>query len=99
MAVTIDEVKKLAALARIELSDEEVKKLQGEIDSILSYIDVIQKVELPEGVSVSPHLALENVMREDGEPHAPNIFTEKMLSQAPKREGRFLKVKKILEER
>lgn len=96
MSVSIDDVKKYAELSRIELSKEEVVKLQGELDSILGYIDTIQKVEMPEGVSASPHLEIENVMREDGEPHEPGIFTEKMLKQAPKREGKFLKVKKIL---
>lgn len=96
MAVSKDEVKKLAGLSRVDLSDEEVEKMQGEIDSILSYIDVISQVELPEGVAPSPHLALENVMREDDEPHAPGTYTEDMLSQAPKRDGNFVQVKKIL---
>lgn len=96
MSVSIDDVKKYAELSRIELSKEEVVKLQGELGSILGYIDTIQKVPMPEGVSASPHLEIENVMREDGEPHEPGIFTEKMLKQAPKREGKFLKVKKIL---
>lgn len=98
MAVSVDEVKKLAELARIELSDEELEKLQGELDSIVEYIDEIQKVELPEGVSPSPHLELENVMREDEDPHEAGMYTEKMLSQAPKRKDNFVEVKKILGE-
>lgn len=96
MAVSRDDVKKLAELSRIALSDDEVEKLRGEIDAILAYVDVVQRVELPEGVAPSPHLDLENVMREDGDPHEPGMYTEKMLSQAPRREGAFLKVKKIL---
>lgn len=96
MAVSKDDVKKLAGLSRIELSDEELIKLQGDIDSILDYVDVIQKVELPEGVAPSPHLQNENVMREDGEAHEPGIHTENMLGQAPKRKDNFLEVKKIL---
>ena len=98
MSVSKDDVQKLAELSRIELSDEEITKLQGELDSIVEYIDVITKVELPDGVSPSPHLELENVMREDGEPHEPGIYTEKMLGQAPKRKDDFLEVKKILGE-
>jgi len=97
MAVTTDEVKKLADLSRIEFSDSEIEKLRGEIDAILSYIDVISQVELPDGVSASPHLDLENVMREDTHPHEPGAFTEKMLSQAPRRKGKFIQVKKILD--
>ena len=96
MAISLDEVKKLAELSRIKLGDEEMEKMRGEIDSILEYVETIQKVPLPDGVSPSPHLALENVMREDGEPHTPGAYTEAMFSQAPKRDGAFLKVKKIL---
>ena len=96
MAISLDEVKKLAELSRIALSEEEMEKMRGEIDSILEYVETIQKVPLPEGVSPSPHLALENVMREDGEPHEPGVYTEKLLSQALRREGDYLKVKKIL---
>lgn len=96
MSVTEDDVKKYADLSRIELSDEEVTTLQGELDAIVHYIDTIQKVPMPEGVSASPHLEIENVMREDGEPHEPGIYTEDMLNQAPEREGKHLKVKKIL---
>ena len=96
MSISKDEVKKLAELSRIEFSESELKILQKEIDSILEYVDVIQKVDLPDGVAPSPHLALENVMREDGEPHEPGIYTEKMLSQAPRRKGNFVEVKKIL---
>lgn len=98
MSIPKSDVQKLAELSRIEFSDEELEKLCADIDSIVSYIDDIQQVELPEGVSPSPHLALENVMREDGEPHEPGMFTEQMLSQAPRRKGAFVEVKKILGE-
>ena len=96
MAISKDEVKKLAELSRLDLTEVEVEKMQGEIDSILSYIDVIQRVSLSETDNPSPHLENRNVLREDGTPHEGGKFTEALLSQAPKRQGRFLKVKKIL---
>ncbi|MEN9390470.1 MAG: hypothetical protein RLZZ283_570 [Candidatus Parcubacteria bacterium] len=96
MSVSADEVKKLANLSRLALTDSEVEKLRTEIESILTYVDAVQKVELPPGISASPHLDLQNVMRADGEPHEGGIYSEDMLSQAPAREGNFLKVKKIL---
>lgn len=96
MSVSKDDVKKLAELSRIELSEKEVETLQGEIDAILAYVDVVSKVDLPEGISPSPHLEIENSMREDAEPHEPGMFTEKMLSQAPRRKDTFVQVKKIL---
>lgn len=94
--VTKDEVKKLAELSRLALTDAEVETLRGEIDSILSYVDTIQKVELPPVPDASPYLDVENVMRDDTDPHEGGAFTDAILAQAPKREGRYIKVKKIL---
>ena len=94
--VTADDVKKLAALSRLALTEEEVAKLQGEIASILAYIDTIQKVELPKVPQGSVYFSEENVMREDGEPHETGAHTEELLAQAPMRDGQYLKVKKIL---
>lgn len=96
MSVSTDDVKKLAELSRIELSEEEVAAFQKEIGAILTYIDEIQKVDLPEGVAPSPHVSLTNVMREDGEPHEPGAYADTLLGQAPAKDGKFLKVKKIL---
>ena len=96
--ISADEVKRLAALSRLALTEEEVAKFQVEITSILAYVDTIQKVQLPDSVVPSPHLALENVMREDANPHESGKYTETLLSQAPRREGNYLKVKKIIEQ-
>ena len=96
MAITTDEVKKLAELARLALTDEEVTKMQREVESILSYVGTIQKIDLAASDDPSPHLTLTNVMREDTEPEAGNTYTEDLLAAAPQRDGRFIKVKKIL---
>jgi aspartyl-tRNA(Asn)/glutamyl-tRNA(Gln) amidotransferase subunit C len=94
--ITLAEVKKLAALSRLELSDDELEKLRVEIDSIIAYIDTIQKVELPKNPAASPYLEEENVFREDVNPHEPGIYTEKLAKQFPREENGYLKVKKIL---
>ena len=94
--ISSEDVKKLADLSRLALSDDEVEKLRGDIESILAYVATIQKVALPEEVVSSPHLALENVMREDGAPHESGKYTDVVVSQFPRREGDYLKVKKIL---
>lgn len=91
-----DDVKKLALLSRLALSSEEVAKLQGEINSIVAYIDTIQKVELPAVPEGTVYLDSENVMRNDGEPHETGMHTEELLKQASRRDGQYLKVKKIL---
>lgn len=94
--VTPDDVRKLAELARLALTEEEITKLQGEIASIVSYIDTVQKVDLPDVPAGSPYFDHENVMREDSAPHEPGKFAEALKAQFPEREGEYLKVKKIL---
>ena len=96
--ISADDVKKLAGLSRLALTDEEVKQFQAEIAAIIAYVDTIQKVPIPESVTPSPHLELENIMREDSHPHETGIYTEALLSQAPRREKNYLKVKKIIEQ-
>lgn len=94
--ITSDEVKKLARLSRLELSAEEMEKLRVEIDSIIAYIDTIQKVELTQNPEASPYLEKENVLREDGEPHETGQYTDDIVKQFSRSEDGYLKVKKIL---
>ncbi len=96
MAVSADDVKKLAELSRLALTDGEVEQLRGEIDAIVSYIDVVQKVPVPEGVAPNPHLDTVNVMREDANPHEGGVHTKEIVDQFSDRDGDYLRVRKIL---
>lgn len=91
---TTEDVKKLAALARISISDKELAAFTKEFDAILAYVGQLEKLELPKAGATKP--ALCNVMREDGEPHAPGLYTEKLTEQFPARDGDALSVKQIL---
>jgi len=92
---TAEEVKKLAALARIRVEDSELEKFTSEFDAILAYVGQLENLELPQGLKEEKPL-LRNVMREDGEPHAPRAYTEKLVEQFPAREGDALAVKQII---
>jgi len=90
----IKDIEKLALLARIELSEEEKQKMVKEMDSILVFIDQIQKAD----VNITEREAgdIRNIMREDGEPHAGGKYTKDILAEAPKVRGNYVEVKKIL---
>lgn len=90
----IKDVKKLTELARIDVSEEEQKELLGDLKSILKYIDQIQSASVKEAEVVEP--VLKNVFREDKDPHEPEVYTEKLLEAAPKKQEGYVKVKKIL---
>jgi aspartyl-tRNA(Asn)/glutamyl-tRNA(Gln) amidotransferase subunit C len=91
--ITTQEIKHLADLARIEISDEEAEKMTKEVDSILEYVGQIKEVS---GDSKQTVPELRNVMREDIVTNDPEQYTEAVLQNAPSREGNYLKVKKIL---
>ncbi|MFA5997901.1 MAG: Asp-tRNA(Asn)/Glu-tRNA(Gln) amidotransferase subunit GatC [Candidatus Paceibacterota bacterium] len=91
---TTEEVKKLAALARIRIDDAELAKFTSEFDAILAYVGQLEKLEVPGGDKAKP--ALRNVLRADGEPHAAGRHTEKLAEQFPAREGDALSVKQII---
>lgn len=91
--ITKEEVINLANLARIKVTDEEVEKLTKEVDAILGYVGQIQEVT-KEVEKTAPKLR--NVMRDDVVTNKDNEYTERLLDNAPNRDGKYLKVKKIL---
>ncbi len=94
---TVEEVKKLAALARIRVEDAELEKFVSEFDAILAYVETNSTVEMPQGEALRRGQALRNVMREDGEPHPPSAYTETLAAQFSAREGSALSVKQIIQ--
>lgn len=92
---SVDDVTKLAALARLSVDTSTLEKFAKEFDAILAYVGQINELSIPAGAGrVLP--AVRNVFREDGEPHAPHLYTEKVVAQFPEREGDYLSVKKII---
>mgnify|MGYP003419935368 CR=1 FL=1 len=91
--ITKDEIKKLADLARIEVSDSEAEGLTSQIDSILGYVGQIQDMNSGDIIDIPK---VRNIMRDDVITYSGDEYTERLLSNAPEREGRYFKVKKIL---
>lgn len=89
-----DDVKKLAALARITVREETLPKLAAEFESILAYVGQLEKLSVTGAPDTRP--PVRNVFREDGEPHASGLHTEKVTAPFPERSGNHLKVKQII---
>lgn len=92
-----EKVLNLAQLARVSISGEEAEKLSHEFEAILNYVGEVKHASsqfmLDNKQGNSP---IRNIFREDGEGHESGLYTEKLLAEAPAREGNFVKVKKIL---
>lgn len=88
-----DDVKKLASLARIKLTKEEEDKLAKDMENILGFVEQIKKVS----ASVEKNKeANRNAFRDDENPHESGAYNKELLRESPKREGDYVKVKKIL---
>ncbi|MGQ9572404.1 MAG: Asp-tRNA(Asn)/Glu-tRNA(Gln) amidotransferase subunit GatC [Dehalococcoidia bacterium] len=95
MAISRDEVRHVAMLFRMALSEEEIAKFQQQLSQIIDYFQVLQQVDT-EGVPPTSHpLQLENVMRDD-EPQ-PSYPREAILANAPLSEAGFFRVRAVLE--
>lgn len=92
--ISIEEVQKIAELARIELSPAELEKMQGNLTSILDYVAELQSVNTDGLEIVSSVTGLENISREDT---ATLIdYQEDILANAPEQKDHYYKVKSIL---
>jgi len=90
-----EDIKDLAVLARLELSDEDIAGYQKDFQGILDYISTINSVEV-DSFDEQVRGDTVNMMREDNESYASGQFTEVLLNAAPKREGDYIRVDKIL---
>lgn len=96
MSSQIDQslVRHVGKLARIELTDEQVKTFGGQLSSILSYFDKLQQLDT-DGVEPMAHaIDLSNVLAADelGE----SLTADQALANAPQREGDYFRVPKVL---
>ncbi len=89
----IKDIDKLAELARLDIPESEKESVLKDLGSILKYIDQINEVSVPESREIPAH---RNIMREDIVDEKNATYTNVILKEAPKTEGGFLKVKKIL---
>jgi len=90
-----EDVLKLARLAKLELSDEEIKQFTTEISEILQYVEQLQAVDVSGLEPTSQATGLTNVIREDtvksyGYEH------EDLLKNVPAVEDGQIKVRRVL---
>lgn len=93
--ITKNDVDYVAALARLEFSEEEKSKLTNQLDSILEYIDKLNELDTT-GIKPTSHaISMTNVFREDEV--MPSLDREKILQNAPDADKGCFKVPNILE--
>ena len=94
MQITPDLIKYLESLARITLTEEEEKKVGGELQDILTYIDKLNELDT-EGVEAMSHcFPLSNVFRKDEV--GTSMFPDEIVANAPEsQDGSFVVPKTV----
>ncbi|HEU5243405.1 MAG TPA: Asp-tRNA(Asn)/Glu-tRNA(Gln) amidotransferase subunit GatC [Gaiellaceae bacterium] len=90
MAIDREQLLHVAHLARLELREDEVERLEGQLNDILEAVSKVSELDLSDVPPTSHPLQIVNVWGED-EPE-PCLPVEEALANAPEREGNFFKV-------
>jgi aspartyl-tRNA(Asn)/glutamyl-tRNA(Gln) amidotransferase subunit C len=90
MAITRDDVLHVAALARLELTEEEVARLEVQLSDILAAVGKVSELDLADVPPTSHPLAVVNVLRPD-EPR-PSLPLEDVFANVPERDGDYFRV-------
>jgi aspartyl-tRNA(Asn)/glutamyl-tRNA(Gln) amidotransferase subunit C len=95
MSVSDADVRKIAKLARLRLGDDEVARYGGQLTKILDAMKELGALDTKDVPPTSSVLGVVNVMRDD-EPR-PFDGRERLLANAPDRDGPYFKVRKVIE--
>ena len=93
--ITTDDVRHLAQLSNLQLADDEVENLRGDLENILGYIEQLGELDTSGEEPTYQVTALENVWRDD-EVQSSSVTRERLLSLAPEQADNSVKVPKVL---
>ncbi|MCC6731560.1 MAG: Asp-tRNA(Asn)/Glu-tRNA(Gln) amidotransferase subunit GatC [Chthonomonadales bacterium] len=89
MALTPDDVRKVALLARLELDDDEIERQSRRINELMARFEALQQIDVTGVEPTFQSVPMCNVLRED-EPR-PSLHREELLANAPEsRDGLFI---------
>lgn len=89
------DIRKLARLCRLRLSDNEVEKYQAELSSILDYVEMLKDVDVGGLEPTSQVTGLTNVVRADTEIDY-GVTPDQLLKNAPAQQDNLFKVKRMI---
>jgi aspartyl-tRNA(Asn)/glutamyl-tRNA(Gln) amidotransferase subunit C len=95
MSLTLDDVRQVAQLARLELSDAELATMQQQLSAILDYVAQLNEIDTTGVAELAHPLPVVNVFRPD-EP-VPSLPVDAALQNAPKRVGDYFSVPAVFD--
>ena len=96
-SLTRADVEHVAYLARLGLTDGELTRLEGQLNHILDQYEKLAELDTDDIPPTAQTIELEKIVREDVV--KPSLPVEAVLANAPARDGDFIVVPAILDER
>jgi len=93
--LTREDVRRVAVLARLKLSDDELDRLTDQLGQILGHMEQLEELDTEDVEPMVHAIELQNVFRKDEA--RESLPREAALSNAPKTDGRYFQVPQILE--
>ena len=94
--ITESEVRHISYLARLNPADDEVHLFASQLSRILDYVEQLNELDTADVQPTAHALPLSNVLRDD-QPR-PGLDPDAALANAPKRQGKFFAVPKVLDQ-
>lgn len=95
MSITPDQVRHVALLSRLQLGEDEVERYTKQLDAILGHVEQLNVLDTSNVEPMITATVSGNVFRPD-EPR-PSLTREEALQSAPKSDGEFFVVPKVIE--
>jgi aspartyl-tRNA(Asn)/glutamyl-tRNA(Gln) amidotransferase subunit C len=88
------EVKRIAALAKIGLTDNEATAMAGELDQIVEFVETLQSVDTEGVILTNQVTGLTDAWRADE--IKPSLDRNELLKNAPEQQDGYIKVRRVL---
>jgi len=95
MKLSREEVLQIVRLARLGLTEAEIKGLSEQLSDILENFEILQQVDTSGVPPTAQSIDLQNVVRDDVV--APSLPPGEILANAPRKEGDYFRVRAVLE--
>jgi aspartyl-tRNA(Asn)/glutamyl-tRNA(Gln) amidotransferase subunit C len=90
------DIRYVAKLARIELTDEEIEVFGRQLGDLLGHVNALSALDIASVPATAQVVESRNVMRDDTQ--RPCLDRERVLAEAPQRQGGFFRVPRIIAE-
>ena len=90
-----EDVRKVASLARLKLSDDEIAEFSEQLGNVLDYVEVLNELDVSDVEPMAHAAEVTNVLRNDAT--TDSLPRDNALANAPRSDGQFFLVPQILE--